>query len=319
MFIFFLQEIEDLCIHRKGNDLFDKLSDVCKQHVNDHLLSKLDTNTTDDVTILSQMRSIWDKHRRELIAIRAIFIYLDRSYVVTESSTKSIWAMGLQFFREALLGSKDALKKTVDSFLNIIRREREGQVIDRAVLRDISKMFSELQMYMKELEEPLIRESENFFQTEAQRRVEQIQKEEYPYTQVADFLELVESRIHQELDRVRSCLEHKTQLKLVEIIERLMVQSNINVIVEQGFVGLMNNDKLQDISRMHYLFDKVGENAIKKLKDAWSENIRKRVGDIIHEDNDNKESSKVSQSVKSTGSFYMTSSLNPIPIARSRS
>eukprot|EP01138_Halocafeteria_seosinensis_P006041 gb/GECG01006175.1/.p1 GENE.gb/GECG01006175.1/~~gb/GECG01006175.1/.p1 ORF type:complete len:910 (+),score=149.26 gb/GECG01006175.1/:1-2730(+) len=287
------QEIEDLCIHNKGKFIYDKLAAMCRDHMKS-LVSSVNTETTDSTTFLSQVRDIWEKHNRELIAIRAIFIYLDRTFVAhcPETDAKSIWGMGVKFFKEELLSSGNKEEKTVNSFLDLVRKERQGQMINRALLKDISKMFSMLEIYGKELEEPLVEQSEHFFRTEAQQKVEQFQKEEEPHTEVADFLQLIESRLHEEMDRVRSCLEHKTQLKLVEIVERLMIQNHVDPIVDHGFKGLMDNDMYSDITRMHRLLEKAGEDAMKKLKQAWVDNIKKSVGKIIQEDKENRESSK---------------------------
>jgi cullin-4 len=186
--------------------------------------------------------------------------------------------------------------------------ERNGQMIDRALLKDISKMFSMLEIYGREIEEPLIEQSEHFFRTEAQQRVEQLQKEEEPHAHVADFLELIESRLHEEMDRVRSCLEHKTQLKLVEIVERLMIRNHVDVIVDHGFKGLMAEDRYKDITRMHRLLEKAGEDAMKKLKQAWGDSIRESVSKIIQEDKENRENSKVRQAGSNRSNFAGTKS-----------
>ena len=48
------------------------------------------------------MNECWQDHCSQMLTIRSIFLYLDRTYVISDASVKSIFDMGLQLFRTHL-------------------------------------------------------------------------------------------------------------------------------------------------------------------------------------------------------------------------
>ena len=53
----------------------------------------------DAVAFLSQMLKVWQDHCSQVLTIRSIFLYLDRTYVISSSTVRSIFDMGLDCFR----------------------------------------------------------------------------------------------------------------------------------------------------------------------------------------------------------------------------
>lgn len=51
---------------------------------------------------LKQLDNCWTDHCDQMLLIRSIFLYLDRTYVVPKCSVRSLWDMGLLLFRENL-------------------------------------------------------------------------------------------------------------------------------------------------------------------------------------------------------------------------
>jgi cullin-4 len=56
----------------------------------------------DAVVFLGQMVRLWKDHCSQMLTIRSIFLYLDRTYVITSSSARSLFDMGLELFRTHL-------------------------------------------------------------------------------------------------------------------------------------------------------------------------------------------------------------------------
>ena len=56
----------------------------------------------DAVAFLSQMLKVWKDHCSQMLTIRSIFLYLDRTYVISSSTVRSIFDMGLDCFRTHL-------------------------------------------------------------------------------------------------------------------------------------------------------------------------------------------------------------------------
>lgn len=56
----------------------------------------------DAIAFLSQMLKVWRDHCSQMLTIRSIFLYLDRTFVISSSTVRSIFDMGLDCFRSHL-------------------------------------------------------------------------------------------------------------------------------------------------------------------------------------------------------------------------
>lgn len=48
--------------------------------------------------MLLQVAACWKDHCDQMLIIRSIFLYLDRTYVISTSGVRSLFEMGLQLF-----------------------------------------------------------------------------------------------------------------------------------------------------------------------------------------------------------------------------
>jgi cullin-4 len=55
--------------------------------------------------------------------------------------------MGLELFRKHVIGQQLAQTRTVDGLLMLIESERQGDVVDRSLLKSLLRMLSDLQIY----------------------------------------------------------------------------------------------------------------------------------------------------------------------------
>ena len=82
-----------------------------------------------------------------MILIRSIFLYLDRTYVLQNASVMSLWDMGLDTFKTHIVDNKDVNKKIGEGLLQLIEKERQGDTVDRSLLKSLLRMLSDLGMY----------------------------------------------------------------------------------------------------------------------------------------------------------------------------
>lgn len=54
--------------------------------------------------------------------------------------------MGLELFRNHIISDKQVQTKTIDGILLLIERERNGEAVDRSLLRSLLSMLSDLQV-----------------------------------------------------------------------------------------------------------------------------------------------------------------------------
>ncbi len=72
---------------------------VCDAHIASQLQQLASSQTSGSVLFLEQMNDAWQDHCSQMLTIRSIFLYLDRTYVISDSTVRSIFDMGLQLFR----------------------------------------------------------------------------------------------------------------------------------------------------------------------------------------------------------------------------
>jgi cullin 4 len=80
-----------LCIHQKSQSLFENLQKECEKNTK-NILPPLLNHPTTQTEYLNVIGKVWDDFCSEMRMIRSIFLYLDRTYVITSSSSvRSIW------------------------------------------------------------------------------------------------------------------------------------------------------------------------------------------------------------------------------------
>lgn len=122
--------VEDMCLQNLAAVVYDRLREECEQHV----ASRLDMllgQTPDTLAFLSLVQATWADHCDQMLTLRSIFLYLDRTHVM-QTANKSLWDMGLTIFRSHLNRRPEVARKTVQGLLTLIEHERTGdQVCER--------------------------------------------------------------------------------------------------------------------------------------------------------------------------------------------
>uniref|UniRef100_A0A8C0L0G1 Cullin-4A n=1 Tax=Canis lupus dingo TaxID=286419 RepID=A0A8C0L0G1_CANLU len=139
------QAVENLCSHKVSPTLYKQLRQVCEDHVQAQILQFREYPFF-CVLFLKKINTCWQDHCRQMIMIRSIFLFLDRTYVLQNSMLPSIWDMGLELFRNHIISDKMVQSKSIDGILLLIERERNGEAVDRSLLRSLLSMLSDLQV-----------------------------------------------------------------------------------------------------------------------------------------------------------------------------
>lgn len=102
-----MQAVENMCVHKRAGSLYDKLRGACDIHTKGIVSGLSEHLSHGDVQFLAAVDAAWRQHCEQMMLIRAIFMYLDRSYVavVAEAKARSIFDMGLRQFRTHLEGN----------------------------------------------------------------------------------------------------------------------------------------------------------------------------------------------------------------------
>lgn len=106
-----------------GGNLYQRIQRECEVHISTALQS-LVGQSPDLVVFLCLVEKCWQDFCDQMLMIRGIALYLDRTYVKQTPNVRSLWDMGLQLFRKHLSFFTEVEHKTVTGLLRLIERER---------------------------------------------------------------------------------------------------------------------------------------------------------------------------------------------------
>ncbi|CAG8562028.1 588_t:CDS:10 [Paraglomus occultum] len=261
---------ENLCLHKMADRLYQRLQKECESHIIEEL-AKLRSNESDKETFLVAVNQCWNDCQQQMALIRSIFLYLDRTYVLQNSSIISLWDMGLELFRKHIMSAVDVRGKTLDGLLSVIHRERLGESVDRSLLVSLIHMYVDLSIYTQGFEAPFLQDTHDFYAEEGQRLMNTLE--------VPKYLEHVKRRLDEEKDRIIVYLDKKTKTPLIGVVEGELLERHISAILDKGFDDMMNYRKSSDLRLLYMLFNRV--NASDRLKTAFGMYIRKTGAGIV--------------------------------------
>ncbi|XP_069493252.1 cullin-4A [Ambystoma mexicanum] len=258
------QAVENLCSYKVSPTLYKQLRQVCEEHVKSQIV-QFREDSMDRFLFLKKINKCWQDHCRQMIMIRSIFLFLDRTYVLQNSMLPSIWDMGLELFRSHVISDKMVQDKTIDGILLLIERERNGETVDRSLLRSLLSMLSDLQVYKDCFEQKFFVETNRLYATEGQRLMQE--------REVPEYLHHVNKRLEEEGDRVMTYLDHSTQKPLIVCVEKQLLGEHLSAILQKGLDNLLNENRIPDLTLMYQLFSRVKGGQLILLQ-QWSEYIK---------------------------------------------
>jgi len=271
------QAVEDMCLQKLGKNLYGHLEEACKLHVASKIKGLLAQGQCSPVVFLSFVEDCWKDHCSQMLTVRSIFLYLDRTYVIQTQGVASLWDMGLGLFRSHLAQHAEVERKTVEGLLSLVESERSGETVNRALLKNLLRMFSSLGIYAESFEKSFLQQTQGFYHGEGARYMEQ--------TDVPDYLVHCEQRLREETDRCHEYLDASTRKPLIAIVEAELLQRHTAAMLEKGFDPLMDAARTSDLSRMYSLLGRV--DAHKPLQQALSTYVKRTGrGVVTNEDED---------------------------------
>ncbi|XP_009995422.1 PREDICTED: cullin-4B [Chaetura pelagica] len=266
------QAVENLCSYKISANLYKQLRQICEDHIKaqihqfrEYPFLAFFMDSLDSVLFLKKIDKCWQDHCRQMIMIRSIFLFLDRTYVLQNSMLPSIWDMGLELFRTHIISDQKVQNKTIDGILLLIERERNGEAIDRSLLRSLLSMLSDLQIYQDSFEHRFLEETNRLYAAEGQRLMQE--------REVPEYLHHVNKRLEEEADRIITYLDQSTQKPLIATVEKQLLGEHLTAILQKGLNHLLDENRIQDLSLLYQLFSRV-RGGVQVLLQHWIEYIK---------------------------------------------
>ncbi|VDO09138.1 unnamed protein product [Rodentolepis nana] len=272
-----------LVLQRHGDLLYNGTKQVVMQHmlrIRESVVENLNNK------FLSYLNSCWKDHQTAMPMIRDILLYMDRIYVA-QKKLDSIYKMGMMMFCQYVVRYdiiKEHLQKTL---LDMVKRERQGELISRPQIRDACQMLVELgvgslDVYTEDFEQPFLQQTQEFYVAESEAFLAQ-------NPSAILYINKVEQRIEEEMARVYHYLDESTGPKLVKVLEQELISRHINTIVNTdncGLTYLLANERYSDVTTMFKVLSRVPEGP-KAMSQCISAFVRERGLNIVRDTGSN--------------------------------
>jgi len=205
-------------------------------------------------SLLTILKAEWDNHNKSFSIIREILMYMDRVYV-KQQSQKPIHELGLDLWRDVVVrrpGIRDRMQTTL---LDMISRERSGEIISRDLIRSITGMLADLGplVYAEIFESVFLERTAQFYGAEAAQYIASCDCPAY--------LRHAEDRLAQEAERVAMYLHPSTGPRVADVAQKELIAGQVSALInmeESGAVQLLERDDYEPLHSMYSLFLRVG-------------------------------------------------------------
>lgn len=265
------QAVENMCNHKMAEMLYSRLYKLTETHVS-HNIEQFLAESMDRYLFLKKMNETWLAHCNQMVMIRSIFLYLDRTYVLQNPNISSIWDMGLELFSKYILLNTLVQTRVVEGLLMLIEKERQGDKVERTLLKSLLRMLTDLQIYDKAFEHKFLQSTERLYAAEGQRLMQELE--------VPDYLAHVDKRLLEENERINHYLDPRTKFQLIHTVEKQLLSEHVTNILQKGLDGLLSENRIKDLTLLYQLFSRV-KNGLTELCAAFNAYIKKRGRTIV--------------------------------------
>ncbi|XP_061654254.1 cullin-3-B-like isoform X1 [Phyllopteryx taeniolatus] len=273
-----------MVLHKHGEKLYTGLREV----VTEHLINKVRQDVLKCLNnkFLQILNQEWNDHQTATIMIRDILMYMDRVYV-QQNNVENVYNLSVIVFRDQVVHYSCIREHLWQTLLDMIKRERRGEVVDRGSIRNTCQMLMILGLdsrivYEEDFERPFLEMSAEFYQMESQRFLTE--------NSTSIYIKKVEARINEEIERVKHCLDKSTEESIVKVVERELITKHMKTIVEMensGMVHMLHNGITEDLWCMYKLFSRV-PNGLKTMCDCMSLYLREQGRALVSEEGEGK-------------------------------
>ncbi|KAF3969525.1 hypothetical protein ACB098_01G287600 [Castanea mollissima] len=257
----------NMVLHKFGEKLYSGLVTTMTSHLSD--ISK-SIEAAQGELFLEELNRKWLDHNKALQMIRDILMYMDRTFIPSTHKTP-VHELGLNLWRDVVIHSSKTQIRLQDTLLELVHRERNGEVINRGLMRSIIKMLMDLgsSVYQDDFEQHFLEVSANFYGLESQQYIESCD--------CGDYLKKAERRLNEEMERVSHYLDARSLEKITNVVEKEMIENHMHRLVHMensGLVNMLVNDKYDDLGRKYNLFRRVANGGLLIVRDVMTSYIR---------------------------------------------
>ncbi|KAL7070006.1 hypothetical protein ACQ4LE_010780 [Meloidogyne hapla] len=260
--------VENLCQMNYAQEIFSRLQILICKFSDSECVQLVEKSQNSSFEIfLEMLNRLWDNFCQQLSLTRSVFLYLDRTYRMQQSTSGvSIWDTGHEAFRQRVIECSGNCSRAVNGILQLIERDRRGIQVDKHLLKSLLRMFMNLQIYDRAFEREFLKATEHFYREESGLQMQELN--------ISNYLHFAQKRLLEEEERIHLYLEYSTTGKLIGIVEKCFIADYMDFIIAKGPYQLISEQRLDDLALLYQLLSRVKDGQL-ALKNAFSEHIKK--------------------------------------------
>ena len=245
-----------MCTQKPPHDYSQQLYERYREAFNEYITTKVlpALREKQGEYMLKELVKRWDNHKIMVRWLSRFFNYLDR-YYIQRHNLAQLKDVGMLCFRDLVFAE---IKRTVkDAVLQLVEKERDGEQVDRALMKNILGIFVEMGMggmdaYENDFECHLLTNTAAFY---AKKATILIEEDSCP-----DYLVKAEECLRREKERVGHYLHASSETKILKECEKEVLAQYETQLLEKEHSGaavLLRDDKTEDLGRMYRLFKRI--------------------------------------------------------------
>ncbi|CAA7048117.1 unnamed protein product [Microthlaspi erraticum] len=161
-----------------SQQLYDKYREAVEEYVNSTVLPALMDKDDDEYMLLQELVKRWPNHKKMANFLSSVFHTLDR-YFVSRRSLPLVKEVGLTSFLP-----NNLQRKVKEAVITLVDKERDGEDIDRELVKSVVEFYVEIGMgkmerYEQDFERFLLQGASSYFSRKASRWIEEDSYNDY--------------------------------------------------------------------------------------------------------------------------------------------
>ncbi|AEE31948.1 Cullin family protein [Arabidopsis thaliana] len=263
--------IYDMCLQQPPNDysqeLYNKYRGVVDHYNKETVLPSMRERHGE--YMLRELVKRWANHKILVRWLSRFCFYLDRFYVARRG-LPTLNDVGFTSFHDLVY--QEIQSEAKDVLLALIHKEREGEQIDRTLVKNVIDVYcgngvGQMVIYEEDFESFLLQDTASYYSRKASRWS---QEDSCP-----DYMLKAEECLKLEKERVTNYLHSTTEPKLVEKVQNELLVVVAKQLIENehsGCLALLRDDKMGDLSRMYRLYRLIPQ-GLEPIADLFKQHV----------------------------------------------
>ena len=243
--------VENVCRQGGASTMYSRLENRCRTHVEHDMRDRLLGKTNlDNVAVLRAVLAEWSRWTEQMLTVRAIFFFMDRSYLLP-SSKPTLDQFSPQIFRQIVFDNETLRPKIVDGACDLVAAERtQTKALDKALFRQAVEMFQHTSTYTASFEPRFLALTQEYVADWSDDMI--VDKS------VSEYVAKSNEFMAKEMVRCEEFeLSASTKRELLTLLEdHIILRKEVDLTEHEPLALMLDNNALADVTALYALLER---------------------------------------------------------------